>query len=35
VIAATAAAGALFYFTSRRTLQHRALPRQFRRQDPG
>lgn len=33
VIAATAAIGAIFYFTSRRTLQHRAVPRHFRRPD--
>jgi hypothetical protein len=35
VIAATAAVGGLFYLTSRRALQHRALPRQFRRRDSG
>jgi Transmembrane secretion effector len=40
IIAAAAAAGALFYMSSRRALRHRALPRRFRRypghrEDPG
>jgi hypothetical protein len=35
VIAATGAIGGLFYLTSRRALQHRALPRQFRRRESG
>jgi hypothetical protein len=33
VIAAVAAIGGLFYMSSRRTLQHRAVPRQFRHRD--
>jgi len=35
VIAATAAVGGLFYLSSRRALQHRALPRQFRGRESG
>ncbi|MGH9047574.1 MAG: MFS transporter [Acidimicrobiales bacterium] len=35
VIAVVGAIGAIFYFTSRRTLQDRALPRQFRRRGSG
>jgi hypothetical protein len=35
VIAAAGAAGGLFYVTSRRALEHRALPRHFRQPGPG
>ena len=35
VIAATAAVGGLFYLSSSRALQHRALPRQFRGRESG